>query len=238
MKTIKESVLVLKYPIVTPTPDKKLSKRQYITPELLEKHILWLLGWKYNPLSGDEFIKFLFAGEEIPYKSYMLIFEDGYKNTIEYAYPILKRYRIPALIFLVVNFIGDVNRWDNSKYPILSIEDIAQLNKTDMISFGLQSKTNRDLTNLSDDELYDEIIRSKLLLEEIVSYRVQFFNYPKDKFNYKIKNYLSYAGIPIAFINKPGQVTSLQDFHSIPTIKLSQADNWLRLFGKIRKLEG
>lgn len=238
MKTVKESVLVLKYPRVTSKPEKGLSKKLFITPELFEKHLLWLLGWKYNPLSAEEFKKFLFCGEEIPYKSYLIVLEDGYKDFITYAHPILKRYRIPALIFLVVNSIGDYNRWDNSKYEILSIEDISTLNKTTMITFGLQSKTNKDLTKIPEEELHDEIVRSKLLLEEIVNYKVEFFNYPKGKTNSKVKAVIDQAGIPVAFINKAGQVTTLEDFFSIPSIKLSQRDNWLSFLRKIRKLEG
>jgi peptidoglycan/xylan/chitin deacetylase (PgdA/CDA1 family) len=238
MAKLKESIITLKYPNITFNPHGKVSKSNYITPKLFEEHLLWLLDWRYNPLSADEFKYFLFEGLDIPFKSFFLIFEGGYKNIKQYAYPILKRYKIPALIFLVVNHIGDYNRWESGKENILSIDDIAELNKTTMITFGLQSKSNVDLTTLNDEKLDDEIIKARYLLEEIVRYKIDFFNYPQSKTNLSIVQKLEEAEIPLAFIEKFGQITALESFHKIPSVKMSQKDNYWSFLAKIRMLEG
>jgi peptidoglycan/xylan/chitin deacetylase (PgdA/CDA1 family) len=237
MTKVKESIIVLKYPNITFEPIGKASKSYYITPELFEKQLLWLMDWRYNPLSGDEFKRFLFEGLDIPFKSFFLVFEGGYKNFKKYAYPILKRYKMPALIFLVVNYIGDFNRWENGKEPILAIDEISELNKTTMITFGLQSKSHKDLTKISEVELDDEITSAKYLIEEIVRYKVEYFNYPYGKTNPAICNKLEEAGFTIAFINKFEQVTSLDSFYRIPAVKMSQKDGYLSFLTKIRLLE-
>jgi peptidoglycan/xylan/chitin deacetylase (PgdA/CDA1 family) len=237
MKKIKESILALRIPNITYNTKGNLSKRNYITPTMFEKYIMWLFDWKYNPLTPQELQDFLFSDLSIPHKSYLLMFEGGYKSIYKYAYPVLKRYRIPSLVFLVTNCIGDYNRWENSEDPILSIEEINELNKTTMFTFGLQSKTGRPLTKVSDSVLEDEIIKSSAILEEILRYKAKYFLYPNDKYDSKVIEKLLDAEIPLAFINKHSQVTGLNSFHKIPSIKLTENDGYLGLLRKIRKVE-
>ena len=181
--------------------------------------------------------EFLFENGQLPAKSVLFIFECGYKNIKEYAYPILTRYRIPALIFLVVNHIGDVNRWGNEKEHILTIDDISELNKSLLVTFGLQSKSNNDLTSVDDEQLTDEIIKSKAILEEIIRYNVDYFNYPQGKYNINVVDKLREADIPMAFIDEKDKVTKLRDYLLIPSIKLSQADSYWKLLAKLRLIE-
>lgn len=237
MAKIKESIITVKYPNILPNTSRDHHKNDYITQELFEKHILWLLEWRYNPISAIEFKDFLFNGTQIPAKSVLFMFENGYKNILDCALPILKRYRIPALIFLVVNCIGDFNRWENSKEPILSIDDIITLNNSSLVIFGSQSKTNIDLTKLNDEDLTDEIIKSKAILEEIIRYKVFFFNYPHNKYNANVLEKLDAAQIPMAFVNEIEKVTNLKDFLLIPSLKLSQLDGYWSLLTKLRMLE-
>lgn len=238
MSKVKESILVLKYPNVTFSPKGHAKKSSYITPQLFEKHILWLLDWRYSPLSADEFKFFLFKELDIPFKSFLMIFEGGYKNFFQYAFPILKRYRMPGLIFLVPNYIGDYNRWADGKEQLLSIEEIIELNKTTMFSFGLQSKSHKNLIKCDEEELDDEIIKAHFVLEEILRYKVDYFLYPYNKYNSKIIDRLYEANIPMAFVDRRAQVTSLKSFQEIPYIKMSQNDSYLQFLLKIRSVEG
>lgn len=237
MKKLKTSIVALKYPNITFNPKGKKSKRNYITPKLFEQHLLWLLDWRYSPISSEHFKQFLFNELEVPMKSFLILLEGGYKNFKQYAFPILKRYKMPALIFLVANHVGDYDRWDTGKEELLSIDDIFELNQTTMITFGSQSKTNKNLIKSSEEELTDEIVRSKHLLEEILRYKVEFFNYPYNKYNPEVIEKLYEAEIAMAFIEKNSQVTELKSFQEIPCIKMCQKDHFLRFLHKIRSLE-
>lgn len=236
-KKIRESVIAIKFPNVTFSPKGRVSKANYITPKLFEKQILWLMDWRYNPLSADEFKYFLFHELEVPMKSFIIILEGGYKNFKQYAYPILKRYKVPALIFLVVNHVGDYNRWSDGNEQMLSIDDITELNKTSMITFGLQSKSHRDLTTCSKEELNDEIVKGSLILKEITRYETEFFLYPYNLYNDDVIESLYEAGIPMAFVERKAQVTQLKSFQEIPYIKLAEKDGYWNFLRKIRVLE-
>ena len=77
-----------------------------------------------NPLSAVERIKKgVVSGKEI-----VITFDDGLKNTYINAYPILKKLRIPATLFLTTGYIGTSNlSWWNSISIFLGSCTIEQL---------------------------------------------------------------------------------------------------------------
>ena len=52
-------------------------------------------------------------------KTIIITFDDGYKDILYNALPILKKYNFKATCFLVTNFIGDYNYWDKKKLIII-----------------------------------------------------------------------------------------------------------------------
>jgi peptidoglycan/xylan/chitin deacetylase (PgdA/CDA1 family) len=43
----------------------------------------------------------------------MLTFDDGYMDFRTDAWPVLRRYGFPAVVFLVTDEVGGTNRWDH-----------------------------------------------------------------------------------------------------------------------------
>jgi peptidoglycan/xylan/chitin deacetylase (PgdA/CDA1 family) len=56
----------------------------------------------------------------LPKKVAVVTFDDGYKSNYDYAFPILKQYRIPATIFLATGHIdtGTLFWWDKIRYAL------------------------------------------------------------------------------------------------------------------------
>ena len=86
-----------------------------ITPETLEFFIKTALKFGYiftTDLSIYE-----------PKKNVVLTFDDGYKDNIKYALPILEKFNVNAICFIISNAINQVNFWDKDKefYPKKSI---------------------------------------------------------------------------------------------------------------------
>lgn len=61
----------------------------------------------YNPVSLEEAIALLSKKKEIPENTIVITFDDGYRDNYTNAFPILKKYNIPATIFLAVGAIND-----------------------------------------------------------------------------------------------------------------------------------
>ncbi len=63
------------------------------------------LARHYRPCRMDQLVAWLQAGELLPPNLVAITIDDGYANFFEIAYPILKRYRIPATFYIVSNFV-------------------------------------------------------------------------------------------------------------------------------------
>ncbi|AZY49538.1 polysaccharide deacetylase family protein [Bordetella avium] len=95
------SVPVLMYHHITPEGGMIAA-----TPEVFEAQIASLAAAGYQSLSADQFAAYL-AGGEVPEKSVLITFDDGYLNNWVHAHPVLKRHGMKAVIFLITGLIGD-----------------------------------------------------------------------------------------------------------------------------------
>jgi peptidoglycan/xylan/chitin deacetylase (PgdA/CDA1 family) len=77
-----------------------------ISPENFESQIRWLARNGYVTLTADEFARFL-HGFPMPRKSVLLTFDDGYLDNYVHAHPILLRYVMNAVMFLVTGRVHD-----------------------------------------------------------------------------------------------------------------------------------
>ena len=77
-----------------------------ISPENFESQIKWLAINGYVTLTTDEFARFL-RGAPMPCRSVLLTFDDGYLDNYVHAHPILLRYGLNAVMFLVTGRVHD-----------------------------------------------------------------------------------------------------------------------------------
>lgn len=107
---LKNRCVVLVYHRIV-DPDKEIAPVQdgmYVTPELFEKHIKYL-NRHFNLISIDELISTI-KGEKKYCRSCHITFDDGWRDNYTNAFPLLKKYNVPATIFLATDFIG-TTRW-------------------------------------------------------------------------------------------------------------------------------
>lgn len=104
----KDQAAVLMYHRVLPSA---MAERSWshpgiiVTPETFDRHMR-LLRTSFRVLGFDEFEQRLDAGAGFEPGSCLVTFDDGWIDTYDYAFPILQRHRIPALVFLPSAYIG------------------------------------------------------------------------------------------------------------------------------------
>ena len=112
---------------------------------------------------------------KIPPKTAAVTFDDGYLDNYTQAYPILKKYNIPATIFVVINRIG--KHMGNDDY--MSWAQIKELSESGLITIGSHSMNHPNLSEIeSEQEMESEILESKNILEESLGRKVDLFSYP------------------------------------------------------------
>jgi len=78
-----------------------------VTPKVFEEQLIGLKtkGWK--TLTADEFLYLITNSKENRKKCVLLTFDDGFVDNFLYAYPILRKYKMKAVLFLATDFIVD-----------------------------------------------------------------------------------------------------------------------------------
>jgi peptidoglycan/xylan/chitin deacetylase (PgdA/CDA1 family) len=138
-----------------------------ITPEFQ------LCGTWNTPGQFDSFLRFLHDknvsvvlpgdGED----GVIITFDDGERNVYEHAFPILKKYGYKAIVFLIVNYVGQENRWDMTfgrRMQHASWDEIMEMKEWG-IEFGSHTLTHRNIMTLSEQEIEHELHESKRILD-------------------------------------------------------------------------
>lgn len=89
-----------------------------------------------------------------------ITFDDGYRNLLEHAVPLLDRLRLPATIFVVSGHCGGRNNWPGqsaaaASLPIMNWRELASL--PPWLSVGAHTVTHPDLTALPEAECEREL---------------------------------------------------------------------------------
>ncbi len=115
---VKSQVAILMYHRVVPQRDNWFLPFS-ITVADFENHLKYLTN-QYTILSLDELVGRIYEKKSLPKKAAVITFDDGYKDNYIYAYPILKRYSVPATVFLIAGHIdsGELFWWDKIMYVL------------------------------------------------------------------------------------------------------------------------
>lgn len=109
-------------------------------------------------------------------------FDDGYLNFLESALPALHRQEIPATVFVPAAKVGGVNEWDAGQpgYEELKLMDFSQLQTLprDLIEIGSHGLHHRRMDILSAEELKEELVGSRRLLESELQREIRLLSLP------------------------------------------------------------
>ena len=89
-------------------------------PATFEAHIQYLLAHKMHPVSSEEVIRALESRQSLPKRACLVTFDDGYRSVLDVAAPILAKYGVPGIVFVITQFIGTQTAfwWDETKWLI------------------------------------------------------------------------------------------------------------------------
>jgi len=107
---IKKNAIILLYHGVTASyySDIKNYSGKHIHKDVFEEQMN-ILAAKCNPVSLRVLSKMLVNGKEIPQRTVAVTFDDCFQNLYHNAYPVLKRYNIPATFFITAGYV-ETNR--------------------------------------------------------------------------------------------------------------------------------
>lgn len=149
-------------------------KTPTITPAAFEKQ-MGILAERWKPVSLAALAEGLNSGR-LPARAVAVTFDDGTEDNFTHAFPVLKRRKIPAVIFLITGQIGQPG--------YLSAEQIRQMAE-EGISFGSHGVDHEYLPSLAPADLERTLTESKRAIEW---FRIpaEFLSFPGGGYNAQV----------------------------------------------------
>ena len=168
----------------------------------------------YTPVSLDDVIAHYTRHVPLPPQAVLITFDDGYRDNLENAVPILLRYGYPAVLFIPIGYLGASRPLPHDEHlavrgvrnRTLDWGDLAELEQAG-VRIESHGIGHRPLADLEVDEAAREITLSKLRLEEVLGRPVRAFAYVKGSEAHYRPVHLSLlkqAGYDIAFTSISG----------------------------------
>jgi peptidoglycan/xylan/chitin deacetylase (PgdA/CDA1 family) len=113
-----------------------------------------------------------------------LTFDDGFRNFLEHAFPVLREKGFPCTVFVVSGFCGDYNRWPSQpsapRVPTLPLMNWKELREIagQGIVLGSHTVTHPKMAGLSAAEVEEELRCSQGAIEDAAGKPVTTFAYP------------------------------------------------------------
>lgn len=176
---------VFMYHMISEHLPKNQSKfnRLRVRPKEFEKQLIWLKENGFKSFTLSELVQL----ENIPEKSVVLTFDDGYEDNFTNAFPLLQKYGFNATIYIVLNRFE--NNWatdkdldkassELNKEKMLNNEQIKTMLESGLIEIGSHTLDHVNLPKLNKEEKEKQLIESKKQIEEIFDIKCDSFAYP------------------------------------------------------------
>jgi peptidoglycan/xylan/chitin deacetylase (PgdA/CDA1 family) len=183
---------------------------------------------RYRVLRLNEALRCLVDKEPVPARAVVLTFDDGYENFYEYAYPVLQRYRFPAIVYLISDLVGKASSWfarDGRDTPMLmDARRIRQLHAAG-IDFGAHSASHVRLAEQSTERVREEVFGSKRALEDLLGSAVLDFCYPYGSHDMRAVDLVAEAGYRSGVTCERAAASDRDDPLTLPRKAISYGDN-------------
>ncbi len=168
-RQIRVPILTYHYIGNNPNPQDKARDALQVTPDKFESQMKYLSENGYNPITLDTLYAAL-KGGELPSKSVVLTFDDGYIDFYHNAFPVLKRYGFRSIVFIPTGLVG------GSYY--MSWDQIKEIDASNLVAFESHSVNHVNLVSIPVDQLKYQLEESKRVLEQQLGKSINFFAYP------------------------------------------------------------
>ncbi len=173
----KPSIPILMYHSISDEDETKVHAyfRTSTSPVVFAQHMQHLRDLGYNTINVADAVSLLQNGGFT--KKYVVVtFDDGYADFYAQAFPALSRHGFTATMFLPTGYIGTGRRQFKER-DCLTWSEIRELRKHGMC-FGSHTVTHPQLSTSGRIAVKDEIVNSKLAIEDNLGEPVDSFSYP------------------------------------------------------------
>lgn len=229
-KSKSNGALVLMYHSVSFSPAFFVVK-----PKEFEKQIKFLKQSGLLCINFSELMRKIYAKESL-LNTVCVTFDDGYADNYEIALPILKKYGIPASIFVSTGFIGKMKTTSQGEELAIMTETmINDLSVTGLVECLPHGHLHQHLETLNPSEVKTDVLESQMILDRLTGKTIPGFAYPFGSYSEKTVEVLSSLGFKGALTVEEGVVTPDSKPFELPRMTMSREVSFTEFKCKITK---
>ena len=171
-----------------------------ISQESFEKFLLKQIEIGKRTINYAE-LKEIILNKKVIKHGFIITFDDCNSSVFSRAYPFLKKYHIPFILFITVELIGKLN--------YLTAEQISELSKDTLCTVGSHAVHHKMFRYLTDKEAIQEFNDSKHYLQKLTGQLIDSFAFPYGRLievSLKSVHLLSKVDFNFAFSAIPGNL--------------------------------
>ncbi len=160
-------------------------------------------------------------------KQILLTIDDAFSSFYENAWPILKKEKIPFILFVSTQPVG--------KYGYMTWEQIKEVEKEDFAFIGNHSHSHEYLVEYNFNEFKKDIDTSIRIFNNNIGYNPIFFSYPFGEFSLEQKKYISNK-FKYGFGQNSGVIDLNKDKYELPRFPINEKYGDLERFNFLLNL--
>ena len=125
-------------------------------------------------------------------------FDDGYRNNLTQAAPILVELGLPFSVFIVPSYL------DDSDHVYLTTRELRELSAMPGCAIGSHTMTHQQLTHLDDAALARELSDSRNWLEQQLGRQVTMLSYPHGSADKRVRDAAATVGYTLGVCSRTG----------------------------------
>lgn len=212
-------------------------ERYSVTTAQFATQLRWLALAGYHTISFDQLLAARAGNAALPAKSVIITFDDGLRDCVHYAPPLLVSYGMTATFFLVAGLMGGSSAWlAQEQAPIMPIASWQQAR--DLLAAGMSCEAHglrhRRLAAIPPLQCQDELEQAKHLLESELGSPIRHIAYPFGSYNAAVRAQVMAAGYATACTTQKGRVTLTDDAFSLRRVPVYSFENIVDFAFRVR----
>ncbi|GGZ06789.1 polysaccharide deacetylase family protein [Streptomyces poonensis] len=186
------AVPILMYHAVASAPNDA-TRVLSVAPEAFAEQMALLGDRGFTPVTTAELAEHWRSGGPLPERPVLITFDDGYEGVHRHCLPVLTEHGFRASLFVSTAWIKGAH--DNGAAPdaMLDWEQVRRLADAG-VEIGGHSHAHPQLDQLTDDELWSEVLRCKEIIADELGSRPVSFAYPYGYSSRRVRRTVRAAG--------------------------------------------
>ncbi|HEV7798170.1 MAG TPA: polysaccharide deacetylase family protein [Pyrinomonadaceae bacterium] len=192
------------------TPVEPLLADADISPARFESQLRWLSRWRrVVPLAET-------LRASAPRNLVAITFDDGYRDNLSVALPLLERFQLPMTLFVTAGFLG--------RDAYLSESELKEISRHPLVTIGAHGLWHRHFNRLPTADARFELIESRRLLASITGKSIDLLAWPFGECNEALEQLSADCGYRASWSVWKGTNSA----HSRWRVPLGRQDNLAR----------